>query len=65
MSRQSAPVHRASTDNGGRSTPEGKRWIHEIKLDGYRCQVLLEQGQAFILPATGMRERNSVARDVA
>jgi hypothetical protein len=29
--------------------PEGKHWIHEIKHDGYRCQVLLERGQA---PAT-------------
>jgi bifunctional non-homologous end joining protein LigD len=25
--------------------PEGKHWIHEIKHDGYRCQVLLQQGQ--------------------
>jgi bifunctional non-homologous end joining protein LigD len=23
--------------------PEGKHWIHEIKHDGYRCQVLLER----------------------
>jgi hypothetical protein len=32
--------------------PEGKHWIHEIKYDGYRCQVLLERGQARVL--TGM-----------
>ena len=25
--------------------PEGKHWIHEIKHDGYRSQVLLERGQ--------------------
>jgi hypothetical protein len=24
--------------------PEGSHWIHEIKYDGYRCQVLLERG---------------------
>ena len=24
--------------------PEGKHWIHEIKHDGYRCQLLIEQG---------------------
>jgi hypothetical protein len=26
--------------------PVGKHWLHEIKHDGYRCQVLLERGQA-------------------
>ena len=26
--------------------PQGKHWIHEIKYDGYRCQVLLEHGKA-------------------
>jgi bifunctional non-homologous end joining protein LigD len=26
--------------------PEGKHWIHEIKYDGYRTQLLLEPGQA-------------------
>src|SRR5918995_6377409 len=29
--------------------PEGKHWIHEIKHDGYRCQVLLDQAQARVL----------------
>jgi ATP-dependent DNA ligase len=29
--------------------PEGKHWIHEIKHDGYRCQVLLERGQARVI----------------
>ena len=24
--------------------PGGKHWIHEIKHDGYRCQLLVEQG---------------------
>ena len=26
--------------------PEGKHWIHEIKHDGYRSQVVIERGQA-------------------
>jgi hypothetical protein len=33
--------------------PEGKHWIHEIKHDGYRCQVLLERGQARVLRNCG------------
>jgi bifunctional non-homologous end joining protein LigD len=33
--------------------PEGKHWIHEIKHDGYRCQVLLERGQARIFTRNG------------
>jgi hypothetical protein len=28
--------------------PEGKQWIHEIKHDGFRCQVLLERGRTRI-----------------
>ena len=33
--------------------PEGKHWIHEIKYDGYRCQVLLELGQARVFTRNG------------
>jgi DNA ligase D-like protein (predicted ligase) len=33
--------------------PEGPHWIHEIKHDGYRCQVLLERGQARVLTRNG------------
>ena len=33
--------------------PEGKHWIHEIKYDGYRCQVLLEGRQARVLTRNG------------
>ena len=32
--------------------PEGKHWIHEIKHDGYRCQVLDERGESVSSPAT-------------
>ena len=33
--------------------PEGQQWIHEIKYDGYRCQVLLARGQARVLTRNG------------
>jgi bifunctional non-homologous end joining protein LigD len=32
---------------------EGKHWIHETKHDGYRCQVLLEQGEARVFTRNG------------
>ena len=33
--------------------PEGQHWIHEIKHDGYRCQVLLERGGARVFTRSG------------
>lgn len=33
--------------------PDSKHWIHEIKHDGYRCQVLLERGQVRVLTRNG------------
>jgi DNA ligase D-like protein (predicted ligase) len=33
--------------------PEGQHWIHEVKHDGYRCQVLLEHGQVRVLTRNG------------
>ena len=33
--------------------PKGTHWIHELKHDGYRCQVLLERGQARVLTRNG------------
>ena len=27
-------------------SPEGKHWIHEVKHDGYRSQVVIERGHA-------------------
>jgi ATP-dependent DNA ligase len=32
--------------------PEGKHWIHEIKHDGYRCQLLIERIVCVCLRAT-------------
>jgi DNA ligase D-like protein (predicted ligase) len=33
--------------------PDGKHWIHEIKHDGYRCQLLLERGGARVFTRNG------------
>src|SRR5262245_16852153 len=33
--------------------PEGKQWIHEIKYDGFRCQLLLERGWARVFTRNG------------
>jgi bifunctional non-homologous end joining protein LigD len=33
--------------------PEGKHWIHEIKHDDYRCQVLVERGKARVFTRNG------------
>jgi bifunctional non-homologous end joining protein LigD len=33
--------------------PEGAHWIHEIKYDGYRCQVLLDRGQVRVFTRNG------------
>jgi bifunctional non-homologous end joining protein LigD len=33
--------------------PQGQHWIHEIKYDGYRCQVLLKHGEAHVLTRNG------------
>ncbi len=32
---------------------EGRHWIHELKHDGYRCQLLLEGGQARVFTRNG------------
>src|SRR5262245_18767208 len=34
-------------------SPEGEQWLHELKYDGYRCQVLLEPGRTRVLTRNG------------
>ena len=34
--------------------PEGARWIHEIKYDGYRLQARLDRGKATLLTRSGL-----------
>ena len=33
--------------------PEGKHWIHEIKYDGYRCQLLIEADRVRLFTRNG------------
>src|SRR5262245_10674673 len=33
--------------------PDGKHWIHEIKHDGYRSQVVIERGKARVFSRNG------------
>ncbi|MBV2186842.1 MAG: non-homologous end-joining DNA ligase, partial [Rhizobium sp.] len=37
-----------------KSVPKGKRWLHEIKLDGYRIQAHLAKGKVTLLTRTGL-----------
>ncbi|WP_281976420.1 DNA ligase D [Pseudorhizobium flavum] len=37
-----------------KSAPSGKRWIHEIKLDGYRVQARIDGGDIKLLTRTGL-----------
>lgn len=34
--------------------PSGARWVHEIKFDGYRLEVRLEDGEVRLLTRTGL-----------
>src|SRR5262245_26101809 len=55
MSRVSAPLRFIEPQLAYlvEQPPEGMQWIHEIKYDGYRCQVLLERGHARVLTRNG------------
>ena len=37
-----------------KAAPTGKRWLHEIKLDGYRLQARLDGGKVKLLTRTGL-----------
>ncbi|HEV7433640.1 MAG TPA: DNA ligase D, partial [Pseudorhizobium sp.] len=37
-----------------KSAPTGKRWLHEIKLDGYRLQARIDRGKVTLLTRTGL-----------
>jgi bifunctional non-homologous end joining protein LigD len=34
--------------------PEGPRWVHEVKLDGYRAEVSVTQGESRVRTRTGL-----------
>ncbi|RWJ38045.1 MAG: ATP-dependent DNA ligase, partial [Mesorhizobium sp.] len=33
--------------------PEGEGWIHEVKFDGYRAQVIVQDGTARVYTRNG------------
>lgn len=37
-----------------KSAPNGDRWLHEIKLDGYRIQARIQHGDVKLLTRTGL-----------
>lgn len=37
-----------------KSVPKGDRWLHEIKLDGYRIEARVEHGRVQLLTRTGL-----------
>jgi bifunctional non-homologous end joining protein LigD len=37
-----------------KAPPAGDRWVHEIKLDGYRIQVRIEKGRVQLLTRNGL-----------
>jgi len=37
-----------------RQPPNGERWIHEIKFDGYRAEARLDRGKVHILTRSGL-----------
>lgn len=36
------------------NAPEGTRWLHEIKFDGYRIQARVEKGEVVLLTRSGL-----------
>ncbi|MBW9051795.1 DNA ligase D [Rhizobium mesosinicum] len=44
--------------------PAGERWIHEIKFDGYRLQVKIEDGRVTMLTRGGLDWTEKFGRDV-
>lgn len=37
-----------------KAAPSGQRWLHEIKIDGYRLQARVENGKVRLLTRTGL-----------
>ena len=44
--------------------PAGKRWLHEIKFDGYRLQVRIEGGEVRLLTRTGLDWTGRFGQDI-
>ncbi len=48
-----------------KSAPSGKRWLHEIKIDGYRVQARIEAGEVRLLTRTGLDWTHKFGEDIA
>ena len=53
-SRQDAGFRRAAALHAGRSPAGGEGWCHEIKFDGYRVQLRVEDGKATLKTRKGL-----------
>ncbi|RWX79262.1 DNA ligase D [Neorhizobium lilium] len=47
-----------------KSAPSGKRWLHEIKLDGYRLQAHIKAGEVKLLTRTGLDWTHKFGEDI-
>ncbi|MDY6962161.1 MAG: DNA polymerase ligase N-terminal domain-containing protein, partial [Pseudomonadota bacterium] len=47
-----------------KAAPTGKRWLHEIKLDGYRLQARLQDGKVSLLTRTGLDWTHKFGKDI-
>lgn len=47
-----------------KSAPSGKRWLHEIKLDGYRLQAHIVNGTVKLLTRTGLDWTHKFGEDI-
>ncbi len=47
-----------------KAAPSGKRWLHEIKLDGYRLQARIEDGTVRLLTRTGLDWTEKFGTDI-
>ncbi len=47
------------------SAPAGKRWLHEIKFDGYRLQARIEGGKARLLTRGGLDWTDRFGKEIA
>ena len=47
-----------------KGAPSGKRWVHEIKLDGYRLQAHIDGGEVRLLTRTGLDWTHKFGSDI-
>lgn len=47
-----------------KAAPTGKRWLHEIKLDGYRLQARIDAGKVTLLTRTGLDWTHKFGKEI-